>query len=611
MCGINGFNFSNKSLIKEMNKAIKHRGPDGEGEYVNSDVSLGHVRLAIIDLSKKGKQPMKYTHKGKEVVIVFNGEIYNFLEIKKELLKKGYNFRSKTDTEIIAASYLEWGDECVKKFNGMWAFCIYDLDKNIFFLSRDRLGVKPLYYYFNGKDFVFSSELKGILACKNLKINTHENISKKSVELFFSFGFIPSPYSIFKNIFKLEPAMNLVFDLERKKIYKKKFWEIPSFSPIKNYQLLRKEFFKLFEDSIKKRLISDVEVGILLSGGLDSSTIFSFLCKKIRKRSCKSLKTFSIGFEEKEIDETELIKLITSNFSAKNFYWKLKENHFDKEKNAILSLLDEPFADFSIFPTHFLCKNASNYVKVTLSGDGGDEVFGGYEHYIKIKNLLLLSTLPKPILKFLEKNLKGKFKRACRIARDFKEKKYVSYFVSDKSKFFSESAKKIIKEKILYSLKKSNGNVIEAFRIFDLSFFTLSDNFLTKVDRASMFNSLEVRSPFLDYRLIEFSQKIPTNLKVSRSHGKIFLRSFAEKLLPKKILKSKKRGFIPPFWKYFKKEEKGLKESLEKLYQLGIIPEKIFNFYNKKIFGKNVPVKPIYLGRLFMFYEWYKRWVTN
>ncbi|MCD6274506.1 MAG: asparagine synthetase B, partial [Candidatus Aenigmarchaeota archaeon] len=224
MCGIAGFNWNDPNLIKKMNNSLKHRGPDGLGTYTDNLISLGHRRLAIIDLTERGKQPMEYEHKGRKAIITYNGEVYNFLELREKLEKKGYKFKSNTDTEVILASYLEWGFDCVKKFNGMWAFCIYDLQKKILFCSRDRMGQKPFYYYYDGERFIFASEIKAIIAAK--KINKKENIYKEAVQLYFALGFIPAPYSIYKNTFKLEARQNLVFDLNKKKIKKWYYWDL-------------------------------------------------------------------------------------------------------------------------------------------------------------------------------------------------------------------------------------------------------------------------------------------------------------------------------------------------------------------------------------------------
>jgi asparagine synthase (glutamine-hydrolysing) len=291
MCGINGFSSSNKQLIEEMNRRIKHRGPDDDGIYTDEKVSLGQVRLSIIDLSSAGHQPMSYEHKGRKVYIVFNGEIYNFQDIRDDLEAKGYSFKSKTDTEVILASYLEYGTKCVEAFNGMWGFVIYDPEKNHLFCSRDRLGVKPLYYYWDQKSFIFSSELKGLLAHEHLKINQAENINHDAVDYFFSVGFVPSPTTIFKNVYKLEPRQNLLFNLKENSLSTEYYFDIPTFRPEYNHEALVKEGRELLCDAIRLRMIADVPVGAFLSGGLDSSAVVGLMQEHT---DLSKLHTFSI-----------------------------------------------------------------------------------------------------------------------------------------------------------------------------------------------------------------------------------------------------------------------------------------------------------------------------
>jgi len=300
MCGINGFNFVNKKILKQMNDSLRHRGPDAEGSYFDDGISLGHRRLSVIDLSENGAQPMTYTHGERTATIVFNGEIYNYKEIREKLKKVGYKFKSNSDTEVILASYLEWGSDCVSEFNGMWAFCIYDKQKSVLFLSRDRLGQKPLYYYFHDDKFIFSSEIKGIL---KHKIET--KLSEDAINLYFSSGFIPSPYSIYNNIYKLEARQNLIFDLRKREIEKNYYFNYPEYNPSYDKKSLIREGRELLKSATRYRLISDVPTGAFLSGGIDSSAIVSEIVKNSEK---KNLATYSIGFEE-EYDETPYIKL--------------------------------------------------------------------------------------------------------------------------------------------------------------------------------------------------------------------------------------------------------------------------------------------------------------
>ena len=601
MCGINGFNFVNKRLIKQMNDSLKHRGPDAEGTFFDEKISLGHRRLAVIDLSKKANQPMSYSHKGKKAIIVYNGEIYNFKEIKEELIKKSYKFNSNSDTEVILASYLEWGTDCVNKFNGMWAFCIYDLNKKILFFSRDRLGQKPLYYFYDNKKFIFSSEIKGILKHKIKK-----ELNQDAIDLYFSLGFIPAPYSIYKDIFKLEAGHNLLFDIEKKIIKKMKYFSPPKYNPIKNKKLLIKKTKQLIKDATKLRLLSDVPLGAFLSGGIDSPTIVHEMTKEIKK---KKLHTFSIGFEGK-YDESQLIKIVKNLFNTNHYHKYFNEKDFKKELKEIFFYFDEPFADPSMFPTLDLSKFARKKLIVSLSGDGGDEMFGGYPRYQMAAQIELLYKIPKIIRKKILVFTKGKIQEGIRVS------------LLPKEKIFSESRLKVYKPEIYKSLSEqkmkemldlSNGKLTEAIVLYDRYFQTLADNFLTKVDRASMAKSLEVRSPFLDYRFIKLSSKIPTKLKSSIKKNKILLRKIASSFLPTKIIKQKKTGFTPPIEKWLLKKEykKELKSILEELYHKKIISQKWYEFYKNQAFNKTGVVYQNFLIKLFLFYYWFKYWIKN
>ena len=298
MCSIAGFDFIDKLLINRINKVLSHRGQDDRGTYMDNKVSLGHNRLSIIDLSKAAHQPM--SNEDGSIWVVYNGEIYNFQKIKESLEKK-HKFNSNTDTEVIIHAYEEWGSDCVKRFNGMWAFCLYDSNKKIFFLSRDRTGKKPLYYYFDKEKFIFSSEIKGVLEDKSIK----REINRQAIDFFLSLGFIPSPHSIFRNLNKLEKSQNLIYDLTKKEIKKYYYYHPPKFLPEYNRTRLINKGKDLLEDSVHIRKIADVEVGTFLSGGVDSSVISSIL-----KRISPKLHTFSIGFEEQAYDESKYANLM-------------------------------------------------------------------------------------------------------------------------------------------------------------------------------------------------------------------------------------------------------------------------------------------------------------
>ncbi|MFA4960751.1 MAG: asparagine synthase (glutamine-hydrolyzing) [Candidatus Pacearchaeota archaeon] len=605
MCGINGFNFKNAKILKKMNQVLVHRGPDSEGTFFDKNISLGHRRLAIIDLTKDGNQPMEYSHKGKKAIIVFNGEIYNFQEIREELKKKGYLFRSNSDTEVIVASYLEWENNCVNKFNGMWAFCIYDPQKEILFLSRDRFGKKPLYYYFDGKKFIFSSEIKGIL-----EHEVKKKLSKDAVDLYFSMGFVPSPFSIYEGVFKIEAMQSLIFDIKTRELKKFYYYECPHYNPVFDKRKLITEGRELLRDAVRLRLISDVPTGAFLSGGIDSSTITSEMAIQTKR---KDLQTYSIGFEG-EYDETPYIHTMRDYLKVKHNHKYFKKEDFEKGLKDIFYYYDEPFADYSMFPTMTLSRFARETLTVSLSGDGGDEIFGGYPRHKMAAQMVLLQKVPKIFRKMLiffidkicVKNL-SKLLDGLKLS------------LLSKEEFFSEAREEIYKPEIYKKINRknfekclrlANNDLIESTILMDRYYNTLADNFLCKVDRASMGASLEVRSPFLDYRFLEYSAKIPSKWKASIFNEKILLKEIVKGLIPDKIINRKKKGFTPPVdrWILENKFIKDIEFGIKKLYEKKIISEEWKNFYEDHILKRKDLISNNYKIRMFLFWKWFNYW---
>lgn len=630
MCGIVGFNWEDKKLVEKMANAIKHRGPDDSGSYTDKGVSLGHRRLSILDLSDAGHQPMFYSEGSgafsekfnqedynkflrgrlkKAKGIVFNGEIYNFKELKDELSEKGYRFDTQTDTEVILASYIEWGFDCVKKFNGMWAFCIYDYGKNILFCSRDRLGQKPFYYYLKDGKFIFASELKSILEHKELEINKKENLNKDALQLYFSLGFIPSPYSIYEYVHKLKPSHNVIFDINTKNLEVSKYYDIIDLNPEYDKKKLIKEGNDLLKDSTKIRMRGDVPIGAFLSGGLDSSTVVA-LMKNFTDLS--KLHTFSIGFDGKKYDETYYVNVIRNHFGTIHHHDYFKKENFEELLGKFPNIYDEPFGDYSSFPTYSLSRLAKRNVTVALSGDGGDEIFGGYNTHLAGARLDLIRKLPW-IIRVIgskipaRKNLNGfvslySLKKAFEISLQSPEDFYSK--AAEEDRYTPEIYKRWTQKNLKKALKKGGWKYSEALRIFDLLCFTLGDNFLVKVDRASMANSLEVRSPFLDYRFIELSQRIPTKWKTNIFKTKIFMREIIKKYIPKSIVKRGKQGFTPPVEDWIIEDK--YKIDIEKgLDLLKSIDTGVYEYYKAKVMGKDDLLYKIYKIRLFLFKKWF------
>lgn len=616
MCGISGFNFRNESLIKAMNQRLAHRGPDGSSYHTEDNLSLGHARLSIIDLSNAGQQPMFYSSKNRNIGIIFNGEIYNYIELRERLKKLGYSFTTQSDTEVILVAYLEWGENCVHEFNGMWSFCIYDVSAQVLFCSRDRLGVKPFHYFYENGKFVFSSELKSILLHTDLQLNRAENINTKSLELFFSLGYIPSPYSIYKNISKLPAGNNLIFDLkssEIKKVYQYYHVKVTDKS-LNKYDLID-EGKSILRDAVQLRMRSDVPVGAFLSGGLDSSTVVG---EMKHFTHADKLHTFSIGFEDKAYDESKYINIVKEYFKTQHHHYIYREDDFKSMWSTYSEVFDEPFGDYSSFPSYQVCKMARENAKVVLSGDGGDEIFGGYPIYSTGYLTDRLQSIPFAIrqvfyniakrAKPLDRRL-AKVSELLRLSLQPKSSFYSQMFNLDRYK--PESYVAFTTEKLTEALRISENDLAEAFRVYDLLYNTLADNYLVKVDRTSMRNSIEVRSPFLDYRFIDYAQKIPVKEKVGIFSNKILMREIIKDIVPNEILTRDKMGFTPPIknWLYqsiptekFQKYCTYLKELNAPLYE----------FYQKMMYSGQISyMNDFYMMKLAIFGKWFEYWILN
>ncbi|MGC9005032.1 MAG: asparagine synthase (glutamine-hydrolyzing), partial [Candidatus Micrarchaeia archaeon] len=382
MCGICGLSYDDRKTVKEMCKAIAHRGPDAEGIYNDKGITLGHRRLSIIDTKSRSNQPFVYSHKNKEVVIVFNGEIYNFPILKSDLEKKGYRFRTTSDTEVVCAAYIEYGSNIVNLFDGMFAFAIYD-GNNIFF-ARDFAGEKPFYYFYDGKNFGFASELKALL-----KVKKNLTIDQQAIDYYLSFNFVPAPYSIYNEIRKLPAAHYGFFDTRKKSLEIRSYRYFPAYAPKKN---IEKDVEKALERSVKSRLISDVPVGLILSAGLDSTTVAYFASKEI-----EHITAYSVEFEVN--DESALAEKLAGELGINFIRVPFDKKDFYDYHDVVMKEHDEPFGDHSSFPTTKVSKFARMDMTVALSGDGGDEVFGGYDVYQKAYLLEKLKRVHNPLFK--------------------------------------------------------------------------------------------------------------------------------------------------------------------------------------------------------------------
>ncbi len=627
-----------ENLIKHMNQAIIHRGPDDQGFFCqpndnNFTVGQGQVRLAIIDLTDAGFQPMFYDKDvggfsqkhhpeileeiwKKSVRIVFNGEIYNYQEIRWDLINKWYNFSSNSDTEVILASYLEYGADCVNHFNGMRAFAIYDPNTQEMFCSRDRTGKKPFYYYFDGKQFIFSSEIKGILEHKELKINTKENINPEALDFYFTMGYIPAPWTIYKNVKKLEARHSLKLKIENweLKIENTCYYEIPEYTPINDKQALLDEGKKLLEESVKIRMFtSDVPVGAFLSGWLDSSSVVAEMRKRVDK---EKLNTFSIGFEGKKYDESHYIHIVEKAFWTNHHHEYFRQNDFERMIDDISFYYDEPFADYSNFPTRFVSELAKKYVTVSLSGDGGDEIFGWYMMHQVGAQMTLIRKIPRLLRQILSRiipqtanNLStlSKIKEAFRVSLLPPEQFYAN--IGWSTLYKPEVYKKRTEEKFTELLKATHGNFTQAMIDFDLFYNTLADNFLVKTDRASMAQPLEIRSPFLDIRWIERGRKTPTKWKVNAKKTKILMREIIKDIVPDEIINRGKQWFQPPIdtWILQEKYIQEIDAWVETLYKKWILNKHRHEFYKESVIKTNNSVFNTYKIKLFLLIKWVEK----
>ena len=574
MCGIVGFNWNDKNLVKAMSDLIRHRGPDDYGFYTDKYISLGSRRLSIIDLSR-GKQPISNEDGTKW--IVFNGEIYNFIELRQELQKKKHKFRTDTDTEVILHAYEEYGRKCVERFNGMFAFAIWDSKNRELFIARDRLGKKPLFYYHSGKKFIFASEIKSIL-----KAGIKASINKEALYFYLTYGYTPTKKSIFNNINKLEAGCTLLF--KDFKIGIERYWQIDFSNKINESEdFFVKKIREHLDSAVRKRLIADVPVGAFLSGGLDSSAIVAYI-----KKYKNDLKTFSISFDYSQFDESKYARMVSEKFDTGHHDISFDADDVRELLPKLVKQYDEPFGDPSMVPTYLVSKVARKHVTVSLSGDGGDESFLGYERYLQYRLLALQEYLPKKFISPLLSLPFGKLRNYLEFIRLNQYKKYAELRANFKSDLrknlflgnfdFSDYCKKF------FVYPDYLDNISNA----DINTY-LVDDILTKLDRSSMFVSLEARAPFLDYGFMEFSAKIPMRLKLKGAEPKYILKKSLVGILPKSIIYRKKQGFTFPLEIYMRKELKDLingslaeKSELDRYISRDYINKLLRLHYNKE-----------------------------
>ena len=570
MCGIYGIlNFNkgpvDQDVLKAMSDVLKHRGPDDEGIYINANVGLGHRRLAIIDLDT-GHQPMH--NEDKTISIVFNGEIYNFKDLKQDLEKKGHRFSTKSDAEVIIHLYEDYGTGCLKYLRGMFAFALWDGKKEKLFLARDRLGQKPLCYTEKNNQFIFASEIKAVLKVPGIQ----KKVNLEAMHHYLTYQYVPSPSTMFEGIKKLPPAHFLVW--EKGKITIARYWELDFQTKVNMAQEdYERHIFNLLEESVKLRLISDVPVGAFLSGGIDSTIIVGIMAKLLTK----PIKTFSIGFEERAYNELKFAGIAAKHFGTDHHEFIVKPDVL-KILPKLIWHYNEPFADSSAIPTYYVAQKTREHVTVALNGDGGDECFGGYPRYQAVKLAQFFDKIPDCLgKKFMgavanslpesseQKTLLRRTKRFFQTLTLSPGKRYIHWISSfdneRKNRLYSHDMKKAVGNIDSCHILEDIYSKIDSPDFLDKTFYVdimsyLPDDLLVKVDIAAMANSLEARSPFLDHKLMESCAAMPSNLKLKGFTGKYILKKTFKDILPQQILRRKKMGFGVPISRWFRNELK-------------------------------------------------------
>jgi len=607
MCGITGiFDGKNDSidaaLLNRMNDSLRHRGPNDSGYHLGKHIGLAHRRLSIIDLST-GKQPIY--NEDQSVVVVFNGEIYNFLELRVELNKLGHRFETSTDTEVIVHAWEQWGSSCVDRFRGMFAFAIWDAKSQLLFLARDRLGIKPLYYGFLAeKVFVFASELKAIRAHPAFRAK----IDPRAVEDYFAYGYIPDPLTIYQDIKKLPPGHTLSLSKEQQTASVACYWDVPfdDTAPRLSEEDAIPELIERLKDAVKVRLVSDVPLGAFLSGGVDSSAVVALMSELQPERTS----TCSISFGNKNFDEAKYAEEVASRYQTNHFVKEVDVDDYDLV-GKLANIYDEPFADSSSLPTYRLCELARQKVTVALSGDGGDENFAGYrDHRFHYNKSRIRRFFPDPCNRILFGSLAAIYPRLAQAPRFLRARTTFQTLAVDPIQSFARSRMitTLEERRALFSdrfrrelqgyqseevMRRHAANApsehpLSVAQYLDMKVYLPAD-ILTKVDRASMAHSLEVRVPILDHEFVEWVATLAPNLKLRRGIGKYIFKKALESKLSPRILHRPKMGFSVPVSDWFRGPLKArLHECLfnSRLSQIDIFnPKSLERFYSEHING--------------------------
>jgi len=633
MCGIAGFidftHSSRKGTLEAMTNVLEHRGPDGENTLLldngASSIGLGHRRLSVIDLSDQAGQPMRFGRYS----IVFNGEIYNYREIKEKLSRLGHRFETLSDTEVILHAYAEWKEKCLNGFVGMFAFAIYDQENRKVFFARDRAGVKPLFYYWDGNVFLFASELKSF--------HQHPRFEKKidtdAAAAFLQYGNVPTPYCIFKNTKKIKAGHFLELDIEKKKFEEKSYWQVEDFYSRSKLDIsfdeARRETENILTKAFRYRMVSDVPVGVFLSGGYDSATLTAIL----QKDNPTPLKTFTIGMPDIGLNEAPFAKEIARYLGTDHTEYMCTEYEAVRIVPELPHYYDEPFADSSAIPTMLVSRIAREEVVVALSADGGDEIFAGYSRYDHLlERLALLGKFPFPLLQTMGRlmslispdaiphlrNTPGfahRYERLADVLREPSEEKIIPSL----SEVYSNRAwegvmrhkpKKLMDTAYDTKLQDEFSTPLSWAQCLDYKTY-LMDDILQKVDRASMRSSLESREPFLDQHIIEYVAQLPDHFKYHKGNKKYILKEIAHRYIPAEMMERPKMGFGIPLEKWLAMDLKPFVDEFiteRKIREQNIFsPEAVMEikrrFYaGRKEFGTK-------LWHFLMFQMWHEKWI--
>lgn len=550
MCGIVGFidnkdQKEKKNIIKNMAKRIEHRGPDGEGFYIDDNAALGHRRLAIIDI-EAGAQPMY--NEDNTLVVVFNGEIYNYIELKKELKKLKHKFSTKSDTEVLIHGYEQWGDKLPEKLRGMFAFSIWDTKNQTLFCARDNFGIKPFYYYQNDQTFMFASEIKSFIEHPDF----NKELNKEIVSAYLSFSFTPTTETFFKNVYRLDPGCSIT--VKNGSVKKKRFYTIKFNEKKKDYNKTVDEIADVMKDSVNHHMISDVEVGSFLSSGVDSSYLVAL---------ARPDKTYTVGYDIEKYNEINYAKDLTDKLKINNTSKMISKEEYINIIPKVMYHMDEPTSDPAAIALYFVSQLASKDVKVVLSGEGADEFFGGYNTYKSYIDLPFYNKVPFFIRNIVAKmaiflpEVKGKnflIRRGMKVEKDYIGVNKV--FNNKEIKKFLKLDDQIKTQDItasVYEEQKDKSDLIK-MQAIDINFWLIKD-ILQKADRMTMANSLEGRVPFVDKEVFKVASSLPFEYKVTKQNTKMALRDASKKVIPNESYKKKKLGFPVPLRNWMRDED--------------------------------------------------------